>query len=343
MEPREPRRLARYSAALAAMLIASAGAAPVLAQPTIQEAASIVIFPLVRVSEQYDTRLFLMNISNNLSSARCFFVNAVQSNEFVIYLTKQQPTQWLASQGRSVDPLDPSCSTEMPTCDGAGFDPGAIPPAPPSGQDFSGELICVAVDPGGHPLGSNNLVGRAVVKFLPTGDITAYNAVGLRGSDLAGETGDLLQLGPQYDGCAQVYSIQQRGIDSSDGALSGDIAHLWAVPCTQNLGLPLTQSVSVEVSATNEVESRLKASALIPYGNPAELDLLFPAGMLTPEARLEIRSSDGAPGIAGVVELGYSRHAESSEIASAGANLDARGSRYDVLAVDEITLPETTP
>ena len=51
----------------------------------------------------------ISNTSNNMVHAHCFYVNARtvfngapvwQVTDFTIWLTRQQPTHWVASQGR---------------------------------------------------------------------------------------------------------------------------------------------------------------------------------------------------------------------------------------------------
>jgi hypothetical protein len=87
---------------------------------------------------------------------------------------------------------------------GLGIDPGAVPPVP---ADFVGELKCIEVDASGTPIGGNHLKGEAtlrdvfVVQAAPGGaDVSKYNAIGIRGTDLAGATGNELQLNNPEDG-----------------------------------------------------------------------------------------------------------------------------------------------
>lgn len=174
---------------------------------TTERGASILAFPKV-LSEAnvVDTIIQITNTSNSMVHAHCFYVNAAkdywgvpqwQVTDFVIWLTKQQPTHWQVSAGRLVNPadtcIDPATGKIDPAlagCDGAGIDPGAIPPVPDS---FEGELKCVEVDSTGNPSGGNHLKGEATVLTIDTGvghaDVAKYNAIGIIGTDLAG-TGD---------------------------------------------------------------------------------------------------------------------------------------------------------
>jgi hypothetical protein len=74
-------------------------------------------------------------------------------------------------------------------CKDAGIDPGAIPPVP---TDFVGELKCIEVDMSDNPIGGNHLKGEATIKF--GSDVAKYNAVGIEGTERAGETGNELRL-----------------------------------------------------------------------------------------------------------------------------------------------------
>jgi hypothetical protein len=105
--------------------------------------------------------------------------------DFTIWLTKQQPTHWVVSQGRLVDATDPACSNNglmavMPKatgnndrvafygCNGAGLDPGRVPPVV---EYFTGELKCIEVDATGHPVSGNHLKGEATTVIRNVCDI----------------------------------------------------------------------------------------------------------------------------------------------------------------------------
>jgi len=188
---------------------------------TTERGASILAFPKVLADGDSDTIIQITNISNNMVHARCFYVNASldffgnplwQVTDFQIWLTKQQPTHWQVSEGRFVNPTD-TCIwngriVPSEACADAGIDPGAVPPTP---DGFIGELKCVEVDVADNPIGGNHLKGEATIKT--NGDVSKYNAIGIQGTDLAGETGNSLQLDQpldatepvgQYDACPNV-------------------------------------------------------------------------------------------------------------------------------------------
>lgn len=192
--------------AVALGLMASSAGALV----TTERGASILAFPKVLADGSADTIIQITNISNNMVHAHCFYVNAQldsfgnplwQVTDFTIWLTKQQPTHWQVSEGRFVNPTDNTAcimnGQYIPSadCDGAGIDPGAVPPVP---SDFVGELKCVEVDVAGNPIGGNHLKGEATV-ITSDQDVSKYNAVGIQGTDLAGETGNELLLNQPND------------------------------------------------------------------------------------------------------------------------------------------------
>ena len=186
---------------------------------TTERGSSILVYPKVVVSEVADTIIQIANTSNNMVHARCFYVNAApdafgapqwQVTDFHIWLTKQQPTSWIASQGRFVNAQD---NCEQVTsgdnegllqpdldCLSAGIDPGAVPPL---SNGFQGELKCVEVDVSNSPLGGNHLKGEATLRVLDRvsglADTGKYNAIGIRGTEIAGETGNELLLNQPSD------------------------------------------------------------------------------------------------------------------------------------------------
>jgi hypothetical protein len=177
-------------------------AASAHADVTTERGASILAFPKVLANGDADTLIQITNTSNSMVHARCFYVNAApnpftgdplwQVTDFSIWLTKQQPTHWQVSTGRFVDPTDQCIVNgyiEPWLCANAGIDPGAVPPVP---ENFEGELKCVEVDVSDSPVGGNHLKGEATIKVGE--DVSKYNALGFEGTELVGETGNVLRL-----------------------------------------------------------------------------------------------------------------------------------------------------
>ena len=164
----------------------------------------------------------ISNTSNNMVHAHCFYVNAQliggqpiwQITDFAIWLSRQQPTHWVASQGRPVNSFDERGS------DGSGLDPGAIPPVPPG---FEGELKCVQVDASGTPFGGNNLKGEEVIRSAD-GDVSKANALAiLANPDLAGaDPANELRLdnsvlnNGEYNACPNTWLLNHFADGTSD-------------------------------------------------------------------------------------------------------------------------------
>ena len=238
------RKLARLG--LLAVGVAVLGMSGVVrAEVSTNLAGSILVFPKVIANGSRDTIIQISNVSNSLVRAHCFYVNATlkdptqpegalnkrlwQEVDFDITLTKQQPTHWVVSQGRNVNPLDPVCDSMTNDCNDAGFDPGLIPPVVP---DFEGELKCVEVDDSGAPLSGNHLKGEATLvvtspgttpgneanEILQIGDLAQYNAIAILGSENNGD-GTLVLGGGQCvgDGAANG-QVCQADADCGDAA-----------------------------------------------------------------------------------------------------------------------------
>jgi len=243
---------------------------------------SVLVFPKVVFAGGNDTVIEITNTSNNMVHAHCFYVNGApdsrgnplwQVTDFSIWLTKQQPTHWVVSAGRQVNPAD-SFGT-----DGAGLDPGAVPPVVPG---FTGELKCVQVDASGTPFGGNNLKGEAVITSA-SGDVSKHNAVAiLANPDLAG--GDpanqlLLDNTPEHDGeynsCAnQLYLdhfvdgtpdpvVQEFNEGACTDGQCPIRTYLTLVPCTQDFENQLPAEVTVQFAIVNEMEQVFSASTTV--------------------------------------------------------------------------------
>ncbi len=212
-------------------------AATAQADVTTERGASILAFPKVLADGDADTVIQITNISNNMVHAQCYYVNGApdffgnplwQVTDFTIWLTKQQPTHWVVSEGRFVNPTD-TCIVNgkiVPSADCAdsGLDPGAVPPVP---DDFTGELKCIEIDVAGNPIGGNHLKGEATV-ITSDDDVAKYNAIGIQGTELAGETGNELLLNQpqggdeavgQYNACPNVLLLNHLAEGVTDPVL----------------------------------------------------------------------------------------------------------------------------
>ncbi|MBI1814875.1 MAG: hypothetical protein HYR72_07855 [Deltaproteobacteria bacterium] len=345
--PRSRPTAARLCA-LALLIVQAAGRAA--AQPTTEATASILVFPKVLASAARETLIQITNTSNSLALARCFYVNAASStvSAFTITLTRQQPTHWVASLGRPLDPTDPQCSSTSNACNAAGLDPGSVPAF---AADFQGELLCVQVSASGEPIGGNSLSGQATLTDLNTGDITQYSAVGLKGTAFAGSTGNTLPLdnsqfiSGQYDACPNSWNLNHfaaGAVDDLAGAGSDVQTEITVIPCTQDLSGFAPTGITLQFSITNEFEQLFMATTIatgLVTVSLASIDAgLTLANLGTPTARTQITPTEQ-----GVIIVGEEIRTSPGPgpiSTSAAVNLHHEGTRRNGVApIDVIVLP----
>ncbi len=329
--------LMRLGASLLACAVSCGAAA---AQPTVDAQASILVFPEVIADGQRDTVVQLTNGGNSMVHALCFYVNGAGGQcgqlAFDLSLARQQPTHWVVSRGRANDPNDPLCTPDDGDCDGAGIDPGTVPPAP---QMFRGELVCIEVDASGSPLSGNHLRGEATLKDLGSGDVTAYNAIGLRGTAF-GNGDPTLDLGSEYDACPQEWVLDHRAEGALDPVVGGGTTSTFVtiVPCTQNLAQVLPATVSLQLLATGELGESFTASVDVTCWaelSLADVDARFLSDFLGEGAvRTRITSTQGG-GVIVVGEEVVELNPPSGVIGAAASNLHHQGA----LPGDSIELP----
>jgi hypothetical protein len=312
-----------------------------LANSNIQESGSIVIFPKVIATAERDTLIEIVNTGNSLAHARCYYINASRPGlwsvtDFEIWLTKQQPTHWLASRGRRVDIFDEFGS------DGAGFDPGRVPPVPPG---FEGELKCVQVDQSGAPLRANKLIGRATIVRNSDGDSSAYNAIALKGNpdSQIGNNDNELELNNtasnqgEYDTCPTTLtvSVLSEGMDDpviedlgSCGTDCPISTTLTLVPCDQNLELIDPGQVTLNIFTYDEFETEFSTSITVDCWFNEELSSTVFAGVFdrqTLGVYARLIPTQGGGRVVGIAE--ELRTDSNSDSTWAAFNLVAEGTR----------------
>lgn len=253
-------RSAMIAGAAALGLFVTAGAAK--GDVTVERPGSILILPKVVADGIRDTVVQVTNTSNSLVHAHCYYVDGApvnpllppspsnppiwQETDFFIWLTRQQPTHWVVSRGRRPDPSDASGS------DGAGIDPGLVPPVI---TGFTGELICVQVDASAAPTAGNSLKGEATL-VGPENDISKYNAIAILGNSVDSNN-ELLLNNTEYNACPenlQFNHIAEGAEAPVFGPGSSVEGRLTLIPCTQNLQTQVPTSVRVAVQSCDELE-----------------------------------------------------------------------------------------
>jgi hypothetical protein len=368
------------------------------ADVTTEKGASILIFPKVRADGTFDTIIQITNISNNMVHAQCFYVNAFlldtlthlpctvpsatcvpqcQETDFTIWLTKQQPTHWSVSEGRTFDPYPDFCSSSssFKKCSDAGFAPGHIPPV----IDFVGELKCIEVTDSGEPITRNDLKGEATLVSLVTvedgtlssnltakGDIAKYNAIGLRGNpDVAPGNPLSLDGGETYDACPAKLILNHFASGApdpvvhelvDDSSSSAEFTDLTLVPCSEDFENQIPKSVTVQFLIYNEFEERFSTSTTVSCFMESELTRIGPQpssvsnsvfgypvlGSDVGQAIITpvVQSDGSSGGLVGIAEK-VTTVEEASPAASARAayNLHTEGSFIPPIGPDSITLP----
>jgi hypothetical protein len=282
---------------LATLVGLGIAAKPAVATVTTERSASILVFPKVIADGTRDTIIQITNTSNNMRHAHCFYVNgaltdpsAPQSDlnpplwtetDFDIWLTKQQPTHWVASTGRLLNPADATCRST--TCDpsssggdhadccDAGQDPGHVPPV---GPDFTGELKCIETEATDMPVSGNSLKGEATIVESATNDVSKYNAIGLQGFDtntgdgvlcIGGDVSDACPRGAEYAACPDTWMLDHPLVGSEDpvvaqadcgeGTCTSSVsANLTVVPCSEDFEHQSPPPVLLSFLVTNEFE-----------------------------------------------------------------------------------------
>jgi hypothetical protein len=296
---------------------------------TTEKGGSVIILPKVVWDGTRDTIIQIANINNLPAQARCFYIDGGPLNpnlppgptnpqlwnetDFGIFLTKQQPTQWVASLGRRV-------SVDSFKTGGYGIDPGLIPPVR---KGFTGELKCVQVDDSDIPLRGNSLKGEATLR-RSDGDVSKYNAIALRGNnDPNAEVNDnpnQLNLdwtqnngAGQYSACpdtlifnhvaynAPDLVVEQIGnceltcyggtnngkrcaveTEGTDCPLGGKClscpvtTNLTLVPCSEDIENQVPSSSTVQFAIWDEFERRFSSSVTVNCWLSAELNQIHP-------------------------------------------------------------------
>jgi len=331
---------------LALALLGALVTTPARAEVTTEKSSSILIYPKLLFNNYLDTVIQLSNTSNSIIYAHCFYVDARLTNpelppgplnpriwqevDFDLTLTKQQPTHWVISEGRSTDPFDPTCDNTNQSCNDAGFDPGRIPPVSPG---FEGELKCIEVDQSGAPISGNHMKGEATLITrapliigapLVAGDASKYNAIGIIGLDsndsntvlcLGGGVTPQCPAGAEYEGCPNVVLLSNYAEFTSSPLLQEFFdpptpsvvnTELTIVPCAQDFETQTPSRVRVQFAIYNEFEEPFSTSTTVTcWGNftLAQVNSVLTVGSLgTRFVQTQLRPAGTDPGFIAIQE-----------------------------------------
>ncbi len=382
-----------------AALIGLGLARPAAAAVTTEESASILVFPKVISDGTRDTIIQITNTSNNMRHAHCFYVNGALTFpelpvgplnpplwteiDFDIWLTKQQPTHWVVSTGRLDNPLDDDCrqntmceqdktkpdsnsgGADADCCDG-GLDPGRVPPVVPG---FTGELKCIEVDQGGFPVPGNALKGEATLVEIATGDVSKYNAIGLKGFDtnnmdgvlcLGGDVTEACPTGAEYEGCPAGWILDHPATGAPDPVVeqqphctthpcSSVATNITVVPCTENFETQSPPPITLQFKVYNEFEQFFSASTTFTCWGSFDLGSDDPlANGINPVFKASnvggeilqsfVRSASGTP--RGVMIIVEERHEDTSSGSKVARNAQNGVTSFqDQAGQDIVTIP----
>jgi len=366
--------------AVAAAVTCAGGAS---ADVVTEQSASILVFPKVIADGNQDTIIQISNTSNSMVHAHCFYVNGALTDptrpqgptnpplwteiDFDIWLTKQQPTYWVVSEGRLVDSDDEPCRGTTLDCPNSGLDPGRVPPVV---SDFTGELKCVEVDPSGAPLSGNHLKGEATIVTFNTCedgtcsvtgnacstvcpdeyDYAKYNALGVIGNENNNGDGELClggaaqpgscPNGAEYNACPLHWTYTGYATDGDDPFLGEEVTpSITFVPCTQNFETQVPTSVTIQFAITNEFEQTFSASTTVTCWADLELSSInqvFAEDRVgTDLVQVRMRASTGST--SGFMAVATDVHTDGEgQSARASVNLHVDGERT---GGDLITIP----
>jgi hypothetical protein len=331
--------------------VASAGVTDI----STERSGSMIVFPKVIFATingvTTDTVIQITNTGNPTVLARCFYIDASVSGEcnetdFDIFLTRQQPTLWVVSEGRSTRRLD------------QGFPPGLVPAMP---LGFQGELKCIQVDDSGAPMPTNVLKGEATLR-RSTGDVSEYNAIAFQGNPQASSAigndislnlsqGASGSLSGEFSACPNTLimnhfadGVTDPVIDELGTCTRGDCpirTELTLVPCQEDLENQVPGRVTVQFQIFNEFEQQFSASTTVACWLNAPLSRI--ASVLTASGTLgsttmqtRITPNPGNGGVIGVAEEIRRDSNTEGPGAYAAFNLHTEGTRS---GIDHVVLP----
>lgn len=266
---------------LLTILAVSAGQAR--ADASIDKKGSVLVFPKLVADENQDTLVQLTNTFTSDILVHCNYVTRDCGElDFDISLTAQQPTFWTVKRGRFHAPGfpppcrvgDPFCScTLLPPPEGQEGPPRLACPEIPTGTfgnapiplgEFDGAMYCYEISPVDDTVISRNAIkGEAIIEDLPSGDISAYNAISINGISDAAE-GDIDLNNDEYNSCpnwlvlnsySEGFPEPAFGLPPTNVSVSTELS---LVPCTINLGAPAS-SVNIDFNSYDEYELQISA------------------------------------------------------------------------------------
>jgi len=227
------------------------------AEVTTDQPGAVLVFPKIVVDTTRDTIIQISNAGGTPVRARCLYTRPSIDEEsrpvwitvdFQIQLTALQPTLWLASSGRPVNP--PDRPPEL--------DPGPVPPLEPG---FIGELRCFTVNAAEQPISRNVLTGNATIVDRTTREARRYQAIAIQGFPKNNNDNTLQLNNVEYSTCPRVLLLNHFFDDALDPVLGSPLRNnVTFVPCSVDYERNVPGIAALQFDVVNEFEQRLSAS-----------------------------------------------------------------------------------
>ncbi len=208
------------------------------APPEQKLASAFLVFPYIVTAAPKDTRIELMNMSNQPIELQCFYVRSSDCVEvgFFVSLTANQPLSWSAYDGTS----NVLTRTSVPPLD-----------------TFNGiaELKCAVAADRPDLSFHNVLQGRAIVVDKTNGTTVGYGAVGFQRLSPGSYSGEVDLDGFTYESCPDRLHFQVLSAPSG-----GPASTLVTVPCAEDLLNQVPTQTVVQLAIVNEFEQVFSSS-----------------------------------------------------------------------------------
>lgn len=220
-------------AALASVLVGNLSAGAQTGPPAQKLPSALVVLPLIESEANRDTRVEVVNLTNNSIDLQCFYIDSTSCNEIGFFLSMSpfQPLSWLASEGFN----DFTTFSRVPPFFG------------------EGEMKCAVVAQRPEIEFHNAIQARAIV-FGDDGQTVGYSATAFRRLTDGDYNGQIPLDGVTYEQCPDRLHFTLLG--ESTGVSESEMI---LVPCTEDLLNQVPTQPNVSYSIINEFEQSFSA------------------------------------------------------------------------------------
>lgn len=206
-------------------------------------ASAFLVFPYIVANATQDTRIEIMNMSDQQVDLQCFYVRKSDCVEigFFVSLTARQPLTWLADEGTN----NPLTFSAVPPFNGEAG--GA--------EDGRGELKCAVAAMRPEISAHNVIQGRSLVFDRLTGETVGQGAIGFQRLSPGPYTGIIDLDGFTYESCPDRLHFQVL-----TKVAGGPTSELVTVTCSEDLLNQIPVETVVQLQIINEFEQVFSSS-----------------------------------------------------------------------------------